>query len=127
EEGGDGRAWLQLAAVMAGLETTEAVAGRLGLWQERPILIPYGGAAGHIRTISFIDLLEGHIPSQIFADRHVLIGATADGMGDSYPTPTSGTTSQMPGVEIQAHLLDALLRGHAITPASDAWALGLAI
>jgi serine phosphatase RsbU (regulator of sigma subunit) len=48
-------------------------------------------------------------------------------MGDFYPTPTSGETSQMSGVEIQAHLLDALLRGDAITPASPLWVLGVAL
>ena len=128
EEGGDGRAWLQLGALMAGLTTRpDAAADKLGLWQERPILIPYGGSAGHVRTLSFVDLLEGHVPPEIFTNRFVLIGATADGMGDSYPTPTSGPTSQMAGVEIQAHLLEALLRGDAITPASDGWVLGLAL
>jgi CHASE2 domain-containing sensor protein/signal transduction histidine kinase len=127
EEGGDGRSWLQLAALMAGLKPErDGAADKLGLWQERPILIPYGGSAGHVRTISFIDLLDGQVPPQIFANRNVLIGATADGMGDSYPTPTSGTTSVMAGVEIQAHMLDALLRASAITPVSDAWVLALA-
>ncbi|MGC6331508.1 CHASE2 domain-containing protein [Rhizorhabdus sp. FW153] len=119
EEGGEGRSWLQLAALMAGLKPQGTAPGEQGLWQARPVLIPYGGAAGHVRTISFIDLIEGRVPAEILEGRFVLIGATADGMGDSYPTPTSGTTSQMPGVEIQAQLLDALLRGEAVTPASQ--------
>jgi CHASE2 domain-containing sensor protein/signal transduction histidine kinase len=128
EEGGDGQSWLQLGAIMAGLKPqANTVSGRLGLWQERPVLIPYGGGAGHVRTIAFIDLLKGLVPPEIFAGRYVLIGASADGMGDSYPTPTSGTTSEMAGVEIQAHLLDALLRGDAITPASPAWTLAAAL
>ncbi|ATE65955.1 CHASE2 domain-containing protein [Rhizorhabdus dicambivorans] len=128
EEGGGGRSWLQLAALMAGIEPQGAPGRRSeGLWQERPVMIPYGGAAGHIRTISFVDLLEGRVPAEIVAGRYVLIGATADGMGDGYPTPTSGETSVMAGVEIQAQLLDALLRDQAIVPASDHWQLGLAI
>ena len=128
EEGGDGRSWLQLGALMAGLKTDpNAAAGKLGLWQERPILIPYGGSAGHVRTVSFVDLFNGLVPAEIFANRYVLIGATADGMGDSYPTPTSGTTSSMAGVEIQAHLLDALLRGNSITPAAERWVLVMAV
>ena len=128
EEGGDGRSWLQLAALMAGLKIkTHSAAARLGLWQERPVLIPYGGAEGHIRTVSFADLLKDEFPKEIFAGRYVLIGATADGMGDSYPTPTSGATSSMAGVEIQAHLLDALLRNDAITPAPQAWVLASAL
>jgi len=127
EEGGDGRSWLQLAALMAGLKPLGAPAQRTGLWQEQPILIPYGGATGHIRSFSFVDLIEGRVPPEMLTGRHVLIGATADGMGDSYPTPTSGETSSMPGVEIQAHLLDALLRNEAITPAGERAALALAL
>lgn len=128
EEGGGGRSWLQLAALMAGLKP-DGAAGRErgGLWQARPVLIPYGGAAGHVSTISFIDLLEGRVPAELIKGRMVLIGATADGLGDSYPTPTSGVTSQMAGVEIQAQLLDALLRGEVITPAPRSWTLWLAL
>ena len=128
EEGGGGKAWLQLGALMAGQKVSQgSYAARQGLWQARPVLIPYGGAAGHIRTFSFIDLIEGRVPPELLTNRNVLIGATADGMGDSYPTPTSGSTSQMAGVEIQANLLDALLRGNTITPASQPWVLAGAL
>lgn len=128
EEGGGGRSWLQLSALMAGLRARGAAAGeRDGLWQARPVMIPYGGAAGHVSTISFVDLLDGRVPAELIRGRYILIGATADGMGDSYPTPTSGVTSQMAGVEIQAQLLDALLRGDAITPASQPWILWLSL
>ncbi|MET0375610.1 MAG: CHASE2 domain-containing protein [Rhizorhabdus sp.] len=128
EEGGGGRSWLQLGALMAGVTPTGS-AGRhhSGLWQDRPVMIPYGGAAGHVRTLSFVDLLEGRIPAELVAGRDVLIGATADGMGDSYPTPTSGETSQMPGVEIQANLLDALRRGKIVIPAANGWVLAFAL
>ncbi len=125
EEGDGTRAWLQLGAAMAGLQVSgDARTGAPGLRQERPVLIPYGGTTGHIPSISFVDLLDGRVPPEFVAGRHVLIGATADGLGDSYPTPRSGATSQMTGVEIQAHLLDALLRGDAITPAAPAWVAG---
>ncbi|MES2494691.1 MAG: CHASE2 domain-containing protein [Pseudomonadota bacterium] len=128
EEGGRGRSWLQMSAMMAGLKPGgNPDRDGDGLWQARPVMIPYGGAAGHISTISFVDLLDGQVPAELIEGRHVLIGATADGMGDSYPTPTSGVTSQMSGVEIQAQLLDALLRGEAITPAPKAWTLWLAL
>ena len=132
EEGDGRRSWMQLGAAMAGLRPTGGTGGEAGgdgagLRQERPVLIPYGGAAGHIPAISFIDLLNGQVPPELLAGRHILIGATADGLGDSYPTPRSGATSQMSGVEIQAHLLDALLRGDAIVPASPHAVLGAAL
>ena len=125
EEGDGRRSWLQLGAAMAGLKPIGTDRrDSIGLRQERPVLIPYGGGTGHIPSISFVDLLDGSVPAELLAGRHVLIGATADGLGDNYPTPRSGATSQMSGVEIQAHLLDALLRGDAITPASAWWVLG---
>ena len=128
EEGGGGKIWLQLGAAMAGIEPSgEVTGGATGFSQQRPVLIPYGGATGHIPSVSFVDLLDGRVPPELLADRHVLIGATADGLGDAYPTPTSGETSKMSGVEIQAHLLDALLRGDAISPASPAVQLGAAL
>ena len=128
EEGGGGRVGLQLAAAMAGLRPgTDATRDRTGFSQERPVLIPYGGGAGHIPSISFVDLLDGRVPPELLAGHHVLIGATADGLGDAYPTPTSGETSKMSGVEIQAHLLDALLRGDAITPAPARWVLAVGL
>ena len=128
QEGSGGDSWLQLGALMAGLHAASGEQNdQSGLWQKRPILIPYSGSAGHIRSISFIDILQGRVPPELIADRYILVGATADGMGDGYPTPTSGETSQMPGVEIQAHMLDALLRGDAITPAPAPWVMALAL
>ncbi len=127
EEGGSGRSWLQLAALMAGMRPAGGLPKDNGFFEARPMLIPYGGAAGHISTISFVDIYEGHVPPEFLQGRYVLIGATANGLGDSYPTPTTGKTSQMAGVEIQAHLLDALLRGRAITPASMPLRIGVAV
>jgi CHASE2 domain-containing sensor protein/signal transduction histidine kinase len=118
EEGGGRRHWLQLAAMMAGLRLDPiANPADPGLWQSRPVLIPYGGPAGHIRTMSFVDVLRGRVPPELLRDRFILVGAIADGMGDSYPTPTSGKTSQMAGVEIQAHLLDGLISRQIVMPA----------
>jgi signal transduction histidine kinase len=57
------------------------------------------------------------VPADAFAGKFVLIGATAVGMGDDYPTPVSGRARPMPGIEISANLLDALLDGRAIVRA----------
>ena len=128
EEGDGERAWVELGAAMAGLTPNKTGgAGEPGLRKERPILIPYGGTIGHIRTFSFIDLLNGQVMPELIADHHVLVGVTADGLGDRYATPRSGEVGQMSGVEIEAHLLDALLRDEAITPTPRAWQIGLAM
>jgi CHASE2 domain-containing sensor protein/signal transduction histidine kinase len=128
EEGGGGRRWMQLAALMGGTRFgTDIHADDPGLWQARPVLVPYGGAAGHIRTMSFVDIHDGRVPPELLRGRYIFVGATATGLGDSYPTPTSGPTSQMAGVEIQAHLLDGLLRGIRIAPATATAQLGVAL
>lgn len=64
-------------------------------------------------TISYSAVLAGEVPDAVFAGRIVLVGATAAGMGDSYPVPGS-TGSAMPGVEVIANFLTALETGHFI-------------
>ncbi len=86
------------------------------LVRTRPILIPYAGPPGHYRSISASSVLAGETPPEFLQGRYVLLGATAAGLHDSYATPTSTAAQLMPGVEIQANLLDALLQGRAIQP-----------
>ncbi|WP_172448546.1 CHASE2 domain-containing protein [Caulobacter mirabilis] len=90
------------------------------LTRERPVLISFAGPPGHFRSISFVDLFRGEVPSEFLRGKLVLVGATADGLGDRHATPLSGGTRVMPGVELQANLLDALLTDSTITPA-EAW------
>ena len=89
-----------------------------GLVRSRPMLIPFAGPPGHFRTISVVDALTGETPPQFLQDKIVLVGATADGLGDRYATPLSGGTEVMAGVEVQANVLDALMSGRAIRPLS---------
>ncbi|MEH6677504.1 CHASE2 domain-containing protein [Phenylobacterium sp.] len=84
------------------------------LVRAKPILIPYAGPPGHYRSISVSSILADETPSEFLHDRYVLVGATAAGLHDSYATPTSSAAQLTPGVEIQAHLLDALLQGRTI-------------
>lgn len=57
---------------------------------------------------SFVKVLNGEYPSEIFAGSVVLIGAYAPGMMDSFYTPVS-RSQQMYGVEIHANILQAML------------------
>jgi adenylate cyclase len=107
-------------------------------------LIPFRGPSqtpdrpNTFTQFSFYDLfyseqqiLEGLTPEVdpgVFKDRIVVIGATASGTFDTFPTPW-GLVS--PGAEIHANIIDALLRDRRITPL-DRWqgiglALGLAV
>ncbi|HUE88639.1 MAG TPA: adenylate/guanylate cyclase domain-containing protein [Vicinamibacterales bacterium] len=96
------------------------------------------GRPATFRYYSFYDLfyseqqiLEGQTPELdpgVFKDRIVVIGATASGTFDTFPTPWGLVT---PGAEIHANIIDALLVDRRITPI-DPWrgfglALGLAL
>lgn len=98
-----------------------------GLWRSRPMLTPYAGPPGTFRTIAFSDLVRGATPPEFLAGKIVLVGATADGLGDRYSTPLSGGQEVMPGVEVQANILDALLSGRAIRPLGPAATAALSV
>lgn len=71
--------------------------------------------AGGFRTISFASVLDGETPDVFLRGRIVLVGATALGLGDTYPVPRA-SGHVMPGVEIQANLLNDLLADRFIHP-----------
>lgn len=75
-------------------------------------LIPYAGSAGHWPTLSAASILAGEVPAEFLRDRIILVGATAEPLGDRYAVSAGAL---MPGVEIQAHLLDGLLSGRMLT------------
>jgi len=88
-----------------------------GAWQrDYYILIPFAGPAGHFPRVSYHDALSGALDPSAFRDKWVLVGATAAGLGDALPTPVSARSAPMPGVEFNANVLDALLRGMTIAP-----------
>ncbi|MBT4045779.1 MAG: CHASE2 domain-containing protein [Rhodospirillaceae bacterium] len=60
------------------------------------------------RRVSALDLLQGKLDKNIFADQVVLIGATALGLRDAPPTPLS---FRMDGIEIQAQMIETQLAG----------------
>lgn len=77
-----------------------------------PILIPFSGSAGSHRTVSFGAVLRGEVPPELLRGKVILVGSTASGSGDQYPVPSGA----MPGVEILANLIDALVDNRAIHP-----------
>ena len=72
------------------------------------LLINYLGPPGLIPTYSAAAVLEGRIPPEKLKDKIVLVGATAVGIYDLRVTPFSGIS---PGVEVQATVIENLLRG----------------
>ncbi|MEJ2618745.1 MAG: CHASE2 domain-containing protein [Candidatus Thiodiazotropha sp.] len=81
-------------------------------------LIPFTGPAGHYNRYSYSQVLAGDYMADMFRDRIVLVGVSATGIGDALPTPLSGYGVPMPGVEINANILDSLRRNEAVTRVS---------
>lgn len=61
---------------------------------------------------SFADVFQGIVPVERFRNKIVLIGATALGVGDSFPTPVS---PNMAPVTTVAHTISAILQEDFIT------------
>jgi CHASE2 domain-containing sensor protein/signal transduction histidine kinase len=82
-------------------------------------LIPFSGPPGHYPRYSYSKVLKRQVPADVFKDRIVLVGVTATGLGDVLPTPVSAHGKPMPGVEINANILDLLRTGKTISRIGD--------
>ena len=92
---------------------------------EKPVYVSFTGPPGHFPAISFSDYLQADYPAEAVAGKLVLVGVTALGLGDSLPTPVSGKSIPMPGIEYNANLLSGLLNNTLIVPAAMQWRLTL--
>ncbi|MBX7495093.1 CHASE2 domain-containing protein [Qipengyuania sp. 6B39] len=80
--------------------------------------------AGSFPAVSAGEVLDGAVPEAFLRDRIVLVGATAQGLGDRYSVP-GYAGGLMTGVETQANLLSAMLGGRLVTEFSRPWTLVL--
>jgi diguanylate cyclase (GGDEF)-like protein/PAS domain S-box-containing protein len=92
------------------------------------VLIPFVGPAGTYARASYVDVLEGRVPSAQLRGKYVIVGATAAGLGARFTTPTTlASRLPMTGAELHANVLETLLEGRAITAAATPWALAAAL
>lgn len=89
------------------------------------VLVPFLGRPGSVPRVSYADVLEGSHPAQAFRDAYVLVGVTATGLGDILPTPVSGHSHPMPGVEFNANLLNALSGEGVVYRLAQTWRIGI--
>ena len=89
------------------------------------VLIPYA-PRGSFTEISYADLLNGEVPANLIANRVVIIGATAVGMGDSYPVPLADG-GLLSGAEIMANMYAAIKRDNFVKPLPFAATLALSL
>lgn len=68
--------------------------------------IPFRSGEDFTR-VSVANIVNGATPAAVLAGKTVLVGASAQGMGDRYSVP-AGSVSLMTGVETQANLLNAI-------------------
>src|SRR3546814_8570969 len=85
-----------------------------GSAEAKPLLHPYVRLAGHLPSISAGTVLAGDVPQELLQGRIIVVGATASGLASRYSMPM-GTV--MPGIKIQAHLLQGLLDKQMIAKA----------
>jgi adenylate cyclase len=71
-------------------------------------IINYAGPYKSYRHHSMWDVLAGSLPPGTFQDKIVLIGATAEAIGDMRNTPFEGGEPYM-GVEVHANIIDNVL------------------
>jgi adenylate cyclase len=108
---------LRVASIAIGQKLT-IEPGRL-LFGERPIPtssdyalpISYYGPRQTIRTVSAANLVDGQIDKEAIQGRIVVLGATATGAGDFFPTPFD---SLMPGVEIISTAISHLVAADGV-------------
>lgn len=81
------------------------------------LMIPFLGPPGHFTTLSYVDVLRGGVAAAGLRGRWVLVGATAQGLGDAYATPLSRDGRTTAGVEFSANLLQALRSGRGAVTA----------
>ena len=81
-----------------------------------PQFYPERGGRAAFPEDSFYDVISGKIPASKYADKIVIIGATAAGVGTLFTTPVSAAMSPAATV---AHITSSILSGHFI--AQPAW------
>ena len=109
-------------AVAVEREAAGAPELRAGWPRQGRFNIRFGGAPGSVPRVSYVDVLTGAVPAARLAGRTVLIGMTAQGLGDTLATPVNADQRAMPGVEVQAHTLVTLREGWALRSATPAQA-----
>ncbi len=122
-EGNAGHRWPALSLALAQVSDANKPAGGpdepqdgTGWLRGSRILIPFSGPPGHYKTVPYVSVLNGEVPDAVLSGKTILIGLTATGIGDQYPTPFSSGSGLMSGVEINAAALDGLLRDRSLIP-----------
>ncbi|MBK5416176.1 CHASE2 domain-containing protein [Pseudomonas sp. TH31] len=113
-------AWLAYSAtfpadrqpVMPDICCVKNLGGQWLGWNEE--FIPFSSVWPRVNSVSVIEVLKGNVSADVLRDKIILVGATASGTGDRYPTPVASSAGAMPGVVVHAHLLNGRLNNYSI-------------
>lgn len=89
------------------------------------ILIPFHRTAQRFTQFSYVDVLQGNISPAQFRDRYVLIGVSASGLTNLLSTPNTQQRRGIPGVEVNAYVLESLLNNTTLQTITPPWHYGL--
>ncbi len=84
---------------------------QIALDEEGRLLVRYRGPERTFSAVSIADIIERKADVRMLRDRVVLIGNTAQGIGDIRVTPYGHA---FPGVEIRANIIENLLEGNVL-------------
>lgn len=90
--------------------------------QDRRVLLPSLDFAG-LRRVSYLDLLQGQVPPGLLRGALVLVGATAEGLGERVLVETRDGRRYVPGTLYQAGVAGELLARTTVTPLTPAQSL----
>jgi len=82
-------------------------------------IVNYRGPRGTFPTFSFVDLIAGRVPAEAIKGRIVLVGASFIGNSDANASPFGST--QMPGTERLATIIDTILQRDTIAEDPPPW------
>jgi EAL domain-containing protein (putative c-di-GMP-specific phosphodiesterase class I)/CHASE2 domain-containing sensor protein/GGDEF domain-containing protein len=86
------------------------VSGKTGL-RDQMFQPDWAIDANQIPRFSFVDVIDGRVPTSALKGKRILVGATAIELGDRYSVPRFGV---LPGVVIQALAAESLQQGRAL-------------
>jgi CHASE2 domain-containing sensor protein/signal transduction histidine kinase len=119
-EGASDRVWPYIGTLIAegeakNVHSTAGGTKASGWVRQGRFGVAFAGPAGTYPTVPYLDALRGDVAGEILRGKLVLIGAVgSSGLGDTMPVAGIGALTSLPGVEIHANALDALLNDRTI-------------
>ncbi|MBX9403897.1 CHASE2 domain-containing protein [Lysobacter sp. BMK333-48F3] len=125
--------WSALGLALIGLEPGTAPHPLPGLRRPRSqqgspyqwtrdnyVRIRFAGPPGTFGQVSYADVINGQVPTELLRGRWIVVGVTATGLVPSYLTPMADD-ARMHGAEYQANVIEMLLHDRAIVPLHPLW------